>query len=1520
MVLASLATFTNLFKRPAKRFKINIAFSAIHVPKTFDFTDGDLGEGHVVDPATVVIPRMGPDRACLKGEAVRFYGADSALRGGGGATITGWRAYWLGTATPTDSDIGTGTDKTGTDVVTPSPDGGGNPATMTFTPTLAGHYRIEMDVAELPDGDGIDSPLPYMCKYVRVFNTASGKQSEWDAEGVGTINASGSMENGGWTATLSYKRGDGAAGEYPQHNQRIIFQVRTSFARPPTDDWEEYTWNPGHGTVEDIWYSPTIFLEGLVRGDSVVEDYLNHEVSFQVVGIRVVLDQLLFPRAPKVVPPGFLEETATAFMDLPMYDAFMAKATGAQRYMWVHRIAGMSYSDPVIHILQRHTNYCTFWDVNIWQNDTDGIPYLELTEKSIFAWIKKSEAERFGVVFTDAKGVLSIGPDPDLRGPDYWASAGSNADFVVDGDMYRDIHIQESVSNVGQVSLTSVDAKTLVPTLLQPTAGTDPQIAQLIQRKQYRALWPNSWKRLGELVEIFGVPITDRSTLATIARRLFKKLNKRYPSIQTTYQMLTGIDLMQNIGIEFDPRGNFPDGGWSGLLSYVTGVQMTINPNGLSWSTTLTTSEVVDAAAVEVTPTPPVAIMTTRAYREVFADGTEARIAIALSRAHEGDEAIASYLFHADHGGGTKTGQRAVWAFDDSVDSVTITHTVTDTNGLTSTVTKVIDFTILPDVPATFGETIWAVSDKGHHVSPDGGQTWIEDLTNFITPPGSPTIGLGRAVWATDDSLFGFFGNSVGQVRLTRDLGVTFLLATGTPASAVNAMWGDATTPSVFVGYENGQLWEVAYSKQHNVLLAAEVVSYRQGTRSTAPIKFVFFNQRLIFVGAGDSLYAGTRTGWAKLARFPGTILRGSARAEPQGGFGSDTAYSFVISLVFASGAQNFQEQGRVKVGEAGITWFSESIVPVPTASGTDTAIGAIDSSGVPILLTFDGATVPYLLPDAGTETPGPVEKPGVATPAMTLPIRAVEYGLDGRDHAFAGHAVGIYKNLDPNAPLDSGGAPAPTNLWLPFHTTDGAVRDLYITRPRTGEEFHPPVFQGGLVHILFVPHYALSSRPRAYHVVWVPDAEPPQYQIVEMWDRDEAFAGSGNFVASGNDDIEAFWHPWWARIGTMEATRNVVVPGSGGVVGSETIVPAQPLPLGYSYLSLFRLTIIGTGGVGDGTSILPGQASIGLQALTDGRKQFGSAWQLVSGVPKGHSATPAVTTVHADHTGIAVWPDPDYVDLDPDTVDPATLNGMWWYPLTGGGQPTDASTDRGLSWRVALRNDAAATKIVGTTYWAASVGGGSAGAYYATHPLVDGVIDRVPFLTNVVNATFARYNLDETVQPDVILSNEYWVFDSALYYVTGASGSALNSTPVVDESAVPFDGTGGVPNGESFAGTCFIIGFNSVDWKLYLKTSNTVYTRWVPPADFVAAFPNAIAPGMVCSDNLGTSAIFPITNDGTPYLIRAKNDSTWEDISGNLWQAVVDDSGTAPALFPAGIMGIRALRPVLDSEYPVGV
>ncbi len=1477
---AATTAFIAHHRKPLKRFRVDVAYSAVHHPVSFDLTDGDDGHGHVVETDAVVIPRLGPDRACLKGETLRFYSGDSAVRGGGAATGPTWAAYYLGTDTPHDNEFG-GTEEPGA-VVSPHPDGGGNPATMAFTPTQAGHYRIELGLDGMPTGDGITAPYGKMCKYVRVFDTdIDGKQAEWDGLGVATISLNGSLENGGYTGSLSIKRGRGIAAPYPVANQRVILHVKTWYSGGGGDPWAEYTWNPGHGTTDYVWYSPNIFFEGLIRGEGVVENHLTGDVSFSLVGVRAALDQLSFPLvpreisikglgAPDVPGTGFQDFAGTSFMDQSSYDLLISKVPAkAQAFFWVHRIPDMKFSDPVIHLLTRHTNFATFFDLNIWQNDTDSLLYADMSETSVMGWIKKLETERFGVVFSDAKGVLAIGPEPDLRGPDYWASI-ADPDIVVDGTLYRDIHVQRSIEKVSQVVLVSIDQAEILPTAFRSDAGDD--LLRLIQRKQHTATWPSN-RATGVRFEKFGVPIYGRSELATVARRLHKRLNKEYPAVQMNFQMLTGLDLLQNVGVTFAPRRGMPDGGWTEKLTHVTGIQHQINVSGLQWATSVTVAETVDAAAVQVPDVAPTAAFDAVAAREVMADGTEKRFVLLRSRAIEGDADLASVLWQSDGGGGAKQGVRVVYTYDESVSSVTIQHTVIDTAGLSDTKTRVIDLSALPANAATFAETVWAASAAGAHVTPDGGATWIE----------SAEVGDATAVWASDDSSYGFYGNAAGGVYLTQDLGSSFTtVADGVlPSSPVTALWGDEKYPSAIVGYQNGQLWEVAQRVRKGTLIAAEIAEFRHQMGNTAPVRFVYVTEALLFVGAGDFLYAGTRSDWRKLARFPGTIVRGAARGQPAVDvYAGDGGYTFIISLVFQVGAENFQEQGRVKVGgAAGIEWISEGITPVPAGAGSDTAVGAIDQGGA-ILSTFGSDDLPYLLPSSVHDTPGPARIASTATPGITS-LQAVEYGLDGRDHAFVGHLEGIHKNFDPNAAgtLVTGGGggesyvPAPSNLWLPFKEIAAQVKDIFVTRPKEGVSL---TTYDGMVYLVFAPRVsgAVNDYARMQIVVWSPRSDPPQYVTVD----------AARAADLGLTDIRA---SMMHRVGSATTRRAF----SGGY-NADTVATGLALPPGFTSLTKFGVTNddIYFESQGNVAALIVFAAETYYDIPAGVAPGQGSPWLLDGGGIVGRVVRGARMTVHANPNVMISKPDGTHYWYAQETVAPGSRGD------TANNGQFIASVLRSYAPRAKVRS------IAGAGY--------PDGGYH------------VFFATLTASGLFEVHDADfhrgaATDVPARLLSHEYHAWDNRLWYWDPESFDRADWQEVLDEGGASFTGMNAL-GAESFDTHWFVTGAGTSGWKIYRRTSNTVFTRWTPTTALPAG--DILAP--MTSDNSAASGVFVLAKTGGGFLLLlVRADGTWEDRSGNLWTSYTGAPRVTYTQDWLGDIAPQTLRHVLPSEFePVQV
>lgn len=1512
------------FRRAGRRFRLYFAILPVHVPKVYSLTDGDDGRGHIVS-SNWCIPRMGPDRIGLPGVSQLWYAGNSFIRGGGGASGFQWKAFYYPPAQfPVDDAIGSsgGTDVTGSTIIAVPPEGVGNPATMKFTPTQIGTYRIELRTNEMPadDGDYHYQPVRRGMRWVKTFQYDAAKDHILgrDLAGVTEIQGpTGGVQQGGHSMTITYRRPDNVGTRQTiSPMQRIVVMQRHWWLNPTTNTWDEYTWTPDHGLITDPaganFYAPQTLFEGLVRGSSIFENVADRSVTFTIDTPQVALGLLNHPTITKEIE-GLPADFPTVYIDQAFYEDLLAEEKDLSTFAWIHQIPAMEYSDPLIHQLDRHSTFPRWFDYNQWQQAGDQVQFMEAGEGDMFSWIRAQEQARFGIVVGGYKGELNVGPNPNLRGPDHWATR-TQPDVTLDPSIWRQVNFQAVPEDVGQVVLTTLDAKKLLPALLQPTPAEDE--LQMVKRYQYVGMWPST-RGPGRVSRHSAVPIFSRSETVTMARRVWRMENAKYPSGTVLVQLATaGMDLLQTMGIQLPTKTQETDFLWTpnAKVFLVVGINHAIKADHSGWDITYTLSELTDAASVMVPDKPPVANFTPLAIREVMSDGTEKRIVIVTDQTREGDNAITTRTWTTVPVSSTKTTKRALFVFEQSVNSVSVKLDVTDSTGLTSTLTRTVDIANLPVQDYTLGEAIWAVSDKGHHVSPDGGKTWVEDKTLYVTPPVPPTIGQGTAVWATDNSAYGFFGNAAGEVFITKDMGKTVLKAAFVANSRVNAMFGTGHPPTVFYGCANGKLYEAAYDRVRNTLQAAELPHFTTQVGSQGALTFVFYDGHLIYAAAGRKLFVGTRTFWQELASFPGNILRGSARAEGAAGAEiGDTSYTFVISLVFQNGSENVWEQGRVKVGEKGIVWITETLSPAVGDSGTDTAVGALNESPTGILAAFEGHSRNYLLPNPVDANPGPAIQAAPGAPVLAQPITAIEYSLEARDFAFAGDGTGIRKNLDPNGTVvttNEAGvqvrAPSATNLWLPFHETAARVRDLWVTRPNPVTLPVPVIYSG--VGYVFIPEAGNVSQ-----YVWSPKSVPPQYVLVERWHSDEA----GGTAVTWQNALPPAKGAAFGRVGSATTGRGLA---------KETLA----LPPGFSSISLFVAQRDDTNDLVNGmfhiTSRKPNNVASAKSNVSHaaGHGYLIAPWIIVNGLVRGHAA-------HGKRWNASVSND-------------NFPQGWLAHPYYG-------------SELAAIDIRKIVGGVDGPTWFYANVAGPArlhdplsvTGVFRSVWQWYDGA-HKFRYVPWQVTPPGEILGLEPNLEPNnviwmgwtgTLLDNEY-VNDEGVLYRWPLVGGNEFSDYFASRVAVT-----GVPNPinlqapaaggtyETWDTYWFCHNPNTTTWALYFRVTSNSFSQWIPPQSFKDYYNTEFG----TADNLGWVAMGQISAmyDTKECLVLLKaatyarhrlalvrSDGTWEDRSGNIWNPVTIGTNTAPALFqePANKtlpnQAIWAVRHVLQTEFPL--
>lgn len=991
-------------------FRVWAAILPVRVPKVYDITDGDVGRGH--DPSFDTIVRMGPDRMGFVGQPIIFYANDSYARSGALPSPPGqsWEVREYGGTTDEDYLTHRGSN------LTPGTTGD----SFTWTPSTAGLYVVELHM----NGGftGAEEPAGYGRRFVRIFDD----EDSVDANllEVLTMSHSGGLDQLGHALTVTCRLNDEIKEKYEgvsstiQDNQRVVIfyklyyktvDERVDGGGNPIDPltygqltWLDFTWNPGRGSVASQYYAPNIYFSGIVRGSSVSESIENNTISFTIQTSQSILEQMNLPVVQKNIPEideRFPANVTTTFLESSVYTELIAKDPVASDFLWIHHVQGMQFSDVLRHIIHRHTDFAVYNDFFVGTLENDDIVALGTQGDNILTWIKSVADRRMSVLWADRKGNFYIGPHLNMRKDDHWSTSSNNQDFTMLDKVIGQISASSSTADVGQVIATSVDQKEILRAELR---GRGMSTVQSFLRHVYRAVYPEK-NPGGKVLTVRSVLAFSNQRLADMAAAYRKHNNATWKNVSTVHTMLPQLDLNQVVAIQHETFTGDTRFNWSaGKLFIITGSRDDVDVQANTWISSYTYYEVTSAYALEIPKEPPVASIHAVPSVEVLQD-RQVRMIQSYDWTALGDGSL-SLRTWSDGLGNTSHDKNPVWVYDETVDQVTLTLTVTDSYGAVSTATKAVDFTAIPaNNPVATGETIWAASDVGMYVSPDGGLNWYEP----------PNTGAANATWAADDSSIGYAGCQDGSVWYTLDRGLNWTQGTGHGNSPVmpHAMWGLLNPSSVFYGCQDGTLWEANYQSGNSSFVAAQITRFTDQTRNTSPVTYVQVVKGLIVVGAGEYLYAGRRGYWTRLHHFPHDIKSGSSESGVSPIGDEDGAYSFMMSLVFDDGSW---ELGRVEVRDAGLTWVRFNVSPAPSSSGTDVSISPYAGASGGVLATFESETKSYILSNPTDSLPGP----GKAVPSVPEASSgyAITFGPKGRNVAFLGHTTGIHKNLDPLA------------------------------------------------------------------------------------------------------------------------------------------------------------------------------------------------------------------------------------------------------------------------------------------------------------------------------------------------------------------------------------------------------------------------------------------------------------------------------------------------------------------------
>lgn len=565
-----MAANLTLLKKPVRDYLVALATGPSHVTRTFPLTGAE--SGNVLSPSFFPVARMGPPlRACTVGDTVRYYGGDSYVRGGGAASGHTWEVYEFNSSL-TDGDYLTDRGALVTTFIG---------VTFDFTPASPGTYSVELELTGQLVGDGVTSPYGKGVRFLKVF-AAGG----YDLEGIPELNGpNGSLDDGGVTLDLAYRRPDNLSGrQIVNHLMRVVVNKRLFYG--DSAGMTEYTWEPG-----DDLYSPEVLFSGLIDGSTLREDARTHEISYRLAGAQLPLALAQVPLKQMTatnegdprqvfVPPSFYD-TALWLLIQGVVDATAG---------WMHTVTNLTASDPILHLLQRHTNLCDWFDLVLYQSETDGIASTEVSAGSVGDAMRAIQSGRFGRVTTDRRGLIYCRPDDDLVPNAYRGSPV----IPLDGALIRSYRVSHPQPAVGQVYVETAD--TIKADEAQVQVGWDNPtltnaIIQKVRAYTLYSAYPDP-AAIGARRTYQAARYNDQAALDALAQRLYARDNAAFPEIELEMGMFPHLDLGQPVTIELVPRTEEEWAKWYAgerevLRAYVTGYTNTLDPAGRRWVTTL---------------------------------------------------------------------------------------------------------------------------------------------------------------------------------------------------------------------------------------------------------------------------------------------------------------------------------------------------------------------------------------------------------------------------------------------------------------------------------------------------------------------------------------------------------------------------------------------------------------------------------------------------------------------------------------------------------------------------------------------------------------------------------------------------------------------------------------------------------------------------------------------------------------------------------------------------------------------
>jgi hypothetical protein len=459
---------------------------------------------------------------------MEFDGNVSYQHGGGVRDATGhqWKVY-----DSTSETLGSGT-------LVASGSGG----IFTWTPDSDGIYRIELRTSHRKSDGSTDG-----ARFIRVF------EGPYDSDLSKSIRISGSFsqDSGGYELTVTYKPLDPGGTTTFTDWARIAIEVRGFYANsdPTFDDEYNYhsdeLWNTGNPS------SNTIFFNGLLLEDSISEDPTSETVTFKMVSPGYALQKMPMTGYYGTVtaetdvgsyslPVEYPLMFGDPDRDIPMPDGSTVNVVEyirqADDTFPVHEVSGMNYTDPIYHVMQRHTNYMQWWDVYLEQAVEEPTLYpYSTSEGNVWGQLRKLQDSRLGVLYCSNKGLLYFSRDIAFQDDAWWESETPPAVVMtMTRDNIIDIQTKHNPYRVAQVQLTGMD----------------------ISNKPYFSRHPNVPDTVGEIVKMSGLIAFSQDKIAHWAARMYGFKNQPDEVTLTALGLNRVLEIQHVVGIDYTDRAN----------------------------------------------------------------------------------------------------------------------------------------------------------------------------------------------------------------------------------------------------------------------------------------------------------------------------------------------------------------------------------------------------------------------------------------------------------------------------------------------------------------------------------------------------------------------------------------------------------------------------------------------------------------------------------------------------------------------------------------------------------------------------------------------------------------------------------------------------------------------------------------------------------------------------------------------------------------------------------------------------